>query len=106
MLTTPITFQMNNIISSACSNDCTRLQQEIGHYVAPNSSVAGVMPPINSSSLPTQFSLNHPILARLLCPTEAVGGYDDDLTEYTLCRVFLLPTDLFILELGRSLRMA
>ena len=80
---------MNDIIGSARSNDCTRLQRDIGHYVAPDPSVTAVTPPINGSSSPTQLGLNHPVLACLLCPIDAVDKYDDDLMEYALHHLLL-----------------
>ena len=80
---------MNDIIDLARSNDCTRLWWDIGHYVAPDPSVTAVTPPINGSLSPTQLGLNHPVLACLLCPIEAVDEYDDDPTEYALHHLLL-----------------
>ena len=80
ILTALHAFQMNKIISATRSNDCTRLCREIGTYAAPDPTVAAVSPPIHVGSA-TQLGLNHPVLARMLCPIEAIVEYQADATE-------------------------
>ena len=80
ILTMLHTSQMNKIISATRSNDCTRLRREIGTYAAPDPTVAAVSPLIHGSNA-TQLGLNHPVLARMICPIEAVMEYETDVTE-------------------------
>ena len=78
-------FQMNNIIGTTCSNDSTQLWQEIGHYDMPNPSATSISPPIhNGSASMSHLGVNHPFLACMLCPIEAVEEYENDPTEWVI----------------------
>ncbi|KIJ58069.1 hypothetical protein HYDPIDRAFT_94570 [Hydnomerulius pinastri MD-312] len=70
---------MNGIIRSTRSNDATRLKTVIGHYAAPDPSKAAISPPIyNGSAGRSHMGLNHPVLARYICPIEYLDEFDTD----------------------------
>ena len=71
---------MNRIINATRSNDCTRLRREICTYAAPDPTVSAVSPPIHAGNA-TQLGLNHPVLARMICPIEAIMEYEADVME-------------------------
>ncbi|KAJ8594651.1 hypothetical protein M405DRAFT_808738, partial [Rhizopogon salebrosus TDB-379] len=60
---------MESAISGTRSDGSTRLKTHTGHYVAPNPAGAAVSPPIHDgSNRRTHMGINHPVLARFLCP--------------------------------------
>jgi hypothetical protein len=70
---------MESAISGTRSDDSTRLKTHIGHYVAPNPAEAAVSPPIHDGSgRRTHMGINHPVLARFLCPIGEIARFDED----------------------------
>ena len=72
---------MNSIISSTRTNDSVRLRRYIARYSASDTTAVNPSP---SDSRWDQLGVNHPIFARMLCPIEVVGEYDDNPTMYKL----------------------
>ncbi|KAI6146030.1 hypothetical protein BKA82DRAFT_20491 [Pisolithus tinctorius] len=66
-----IVAEMNITIGQIRSDDATRLRAYIGQYVAPRPLEAGVSPPITSAGSKSGMGVNHPVLARMLCPASA-----------------------------------
>ncbi|KIJ14905.1 hypothetical protein PAXINDRAFT_78100, partial [Paxillus involutus ATCC 200175] len=83
------THQMTTCIGSTRSNDATRLKVWIGHYAAPNPSQATINPPIyTGSATRSHLGVNHPVLARMICPALALELYDSDPIEYvSVCQL-------------------
>ena len=55
-------------------------RREICTYAAPDPTVSAVSPPIHAGNA-TQLGLNHPVLARMICPIEAIMEYEADVME-------------------------
>ncbi|KAG2116899.1 hypothetical protein BD769DRAFT_1313100, partial [Suillus cothurnatus] len=61
------------------SDDSTRLKLQISKYVALNPAKDPVSPPIDDGSgQRTHMGINHPVLARFLCPIGEITRFQDD----------------------------
>ena len=72
---------MNSIIASTRTNDSFRLSRYIARYLASDTTVVNPSP---SDSGWDQLGVNNPTFARMLCPIEVVGEYDNNPTLYKL----------------------
>ncbi|KAH7891070.1 hypothetical protein F5I97DRAFT_2071506 [Phlebopus sp. FC_14] len=73
-----ISSKMNAMIRSTQSNNATRLKTYIPQYAAPNPFKVAFNPPIVSSNGRAEMGLNHPILARWLCPADQLQRFNED----------------------------
>ncbi|KAG1789935.1 uncharacterized protein HD556DRAFT_1446512 [Suillus plorans] len=75
--------KMESVISGTCSDDSTRLKIPICDYVAPNPAEKAVVPPLHdgSSGRRTHLGVNHPVLARFLCPIGEIENFNEDPTS-------------------------
>ncbi|KAH0826082.1 hypothetical protein J3R83DRAFT_5824 [Lanmaoa asiatica] len=70
---------MNKTISMTRSDDTARLKDKIGHYAAPNPAMASLTPPVyTGSGSRSNLGVNHPVLARFLCPITLLATFDED----------------------------
>jgi hypothetical protein len=72
---------MNAMIKATRSSDAARLKLHIAQYTAPNPFKASFDPPIVYKNGRDEMGLNHPILARWLCPVEQLKRFDTDPTQ-------------------------
>ncbi|KAG1789599.1 uncharacterized protein HD556DRAFT_1446826 [Suillus plorans] len=76
-----IVQKMESAISGTRSDDSTRLKIPICDYVAPNPAVKAVVPPLHDGSgRRTHLGMNHPVLARFLCPIGEIESFNEDPT--------------------------
>ncbi|KAG6370493.1 hypothetical protein JVT61DRAFT_11986 [Boletus reticuloceps] len=70
---------MNATIKAVRSNDATRLKTYIAQYASPDPHKPGSLnPPIVVTNGRAELGLNHPILARWLCPADQLDRFDKD----------------------------
>ncbi|KAG6374560.1 hypothetical protein JVT61DRAFT_3909 [Boletus reticuloceps] len=74
-------FKMVDIINNTRSIDATKLKSYIAQYVAPEPQKAALNPPIVNINGQDRMGLKHPVLARFICPMEALAGFDADPIE-------------------------
>ncbi|KAG1720614.1 hypothetical protein EDB19DRAFT_1917834 [Suillus lakei] len=71
--------KMDATISATHSDDASRLKSQISHYVAFNTKDHPICPAIyNGSGLCTHMGINHPVLARFLCPVRELKRFSED----------------------------
>lgn len=76
---------MNTTIKATRSNDATRLKTCIAQYALPNPyKPASLDPPIINANGRAEMGLNHPILARWLCPADQLKRFDENPEQYVL----------------------
>lgn len=74
---------MNVTIKSTRSNDATRLKTYIAQYALPDPyKPASLNPPIINTNGRAEMGLNHPILARWLCPVDQLERFDENPKQY------------------------
>ncbi|KAF8123643.1 hypothetical protein EV363DRAFT_1272524 [Boletus edulis] len=76
-----ITSKMNSIIRSTRSSDATRLKPHIAQYIPFNPFKSQIDPPIVHANGRADMGLNHPVLARFLCPVDQLERYDADVEQ-------------------------
>lgn len=71
---------MQVIIGQVRSEDASHLKPVIGKYAAPNPDDKDLEPPIsaNNHRSRAKMGLNHPQLARMICPVKYLGEYSKD----------------------------
>ncbi|KAG1896790.1 uncharacterized protein F5891DRAFT_983207 [Suillus fuscotomentosus] len=71
--------KMDATISGTRSDDASRLKSQIGHYVAFNTKDHPIRPAIyDGSGSRTHLGINHPVLARFLCPVRELKRFSED----------------------------
>ncbi|KAG1846636.1 hypothetical protein F4604DRAFT_1936308 [Suillus subluteus] len=71
--------KMDATISATRSDDTSRLKSQIGHYAAFNTKDHPIRPAIyDGSGLRTHLGINHPVLARFLCPVRELERFSED----------------------------
>jgi hypothetical protein len=77
---------MQVVIRQVCSEDVSHLKPVIGKYAAPDPDNEDLVPPIsaNSHKSRAKMGLNHPQLARMLCPVKHLAKYSKDPQGYVL----------------------
>jgi len=91
---------MESTISGTRSDDSTRLKIQIGKYAALDPARHPVSPPIDDGSgRRTHMGMNHPVLARFLCPIGEIERFNEDPKGYVLfaCAIIGINID-FTLE--------
>ncbi|KAG6370181.1 hypothetical protein JVT61DRAFT_12328 [Boletus reticuloceps] len=73
-----ITRKMVDIINNTRSIDTTKLKSYIAQYAAPEPNKAALDPPIVNINGRDQLGLKHPVLARFICPMEALAAFDEN----------------------------
>ncbi|KAG1747593.1 hypothetical protein EDB19DRAFT_1630606 [Suillus lakei] len=70
---------MDATISATRSDDASRLKSQIGHYAAFNTKDHPIRPAIyDGSGSRTHMGINHPVLARFLCPVRELKRFSED----------------------------
>ncbi|KAG2124583.1 uncharacterized protein EDB93DRAFT_1098524, partial [Suillus bovinus] len=70
---------MDATISATRSEDTSRLKSQIGHYAAFSTKGHPIHPAIyDGSGSRTHLGINHPVLARFLCPVRELGRFSED----------------------------
>ncbi|KAG1771128.1 hypothetical protein EV702DRAFT_1049032 [Suillus placidus] len=92
--------KMDATISATRSDDTSRLKSQIGHYAAFNTKDHPIHPAIyDGSGLRTHLGINHPVLARFLCPVRELGIFSEDTDKFQCGKVnltaFALPAFLW-----------
>ncbi|KAF9228984.1 hypothetical protein BS17DRAFT_690623 [Gyrodon lividus] len=73
---------MNKAVRSTREDDSAYLKDKIGHYVSLNPAAAALSYPIHTEGGSTShMGLNHPVLARLLCPITVLADFQTDPEE-------------------------
>ncbi|KAG1725157.1 uncharacterized protein EDB91DRAFT_1087218 [Suillus paluster] len=73
--------KMESAILGTHSDDSTHLKMPICDYVAPNPADKAVVPPLHDGSGQcTHLGVNHPVLARFLCPIGEIENFNEDPT--------------------------
>jgi len=77
---------MQVVIGQVRSEDVSHLKPVIGKYAAPDPDDEDLVPPIsaNSHKSRAKMGLNHPQLARMLCPVKHLAEYSKDPQGYVL----------------------
>ncbi|KAG2740252.1 hypothetical protein P692DRAFT_20753714 [Suillus brevipes Sb2] len=71
--------KMDTVISATRSDDTSRLKSQIGHYAAFNTKDNPIRPAIyDGSGSRTHMGINHPVLARFLCPVRELKAFSED----------------------------
>ncbi|KAG1733553.1 hypothetical protein EDB19DRAFT_1911541 [Suillus lakei] len=71
--------KMDATISATRSDDASRLKSQIGHYAAFNTKDHPIRPAISDGSgSRTHMGINHPVLARFLCPVRELKRFSED----------------------------
>ena len=66
-------------IKNTRSTDASRLKALIPKYASPNPlDVTIIKPPIVVTKSKAEMGLNHPLLARWLCPIDRLDEFDED----------------------------
>jgi hypothetical protein len=74
-----VVVQMNTTIKAIRSNDATRLKTYMAQYASPDPyKPRSLNPPIVVTNGRAKLGLNHPILARWLCPADQLDQFDKD----------------------------
>ena len=70
---------MNGHIKAIRSTDASHLKNSVPRYALPDPNKPNSLdPPIVTSNDRAEMGLNHPILARWLCPAEYLESFDED----------------------------
>ncbi|KAG6377893.1 hypothetical protein JVT61DRAFT_14680 [Boletus reticuloceps] len=76
---TAICSKMNTDIKGTRSSDATHLKSSIPRYCLPNPyDPTSLSPPIINGKGRAEMGLNHPVLARWLCPADQLEAFDED----------------------------
>ncbi|KAG8221170.1 hypothetical protein J3R82DRAFT_2727 [Butyriboletus roseoflavus] len=71
-------FEINKAISETRSSDSAQLHEKLSTYILQNLKVNTMKSAINASIAKSELGLNHPQLARYLCPMESMAIFDKD----------------------------
>ncbi|KAG1801428.1 uncharacterized protein HD556DRAFT_1304535 [Suillus plorans] len=99
----PYITAISSSMSSQRSDDFSSLKYSMLEYILANCSTDTLQPPIPKSSCKSNRGVNHPRLARELCPKKWLNEFDDDadlqallIEGYNVCKMehglFWLPT--------------
>jgi hypothetical protein len=73
---------MISTIRTTRSSDATRLKPHIAQYSIPfNPFKSQIDPPVINANGRVDMGLNHPVLARFLCPVDQLERYDADIEQ-------------------------
>lgn len=74
---------MSGEIKNTRSTDASRLKFFIPKYASPDpDNLSIIKPPIVVTKSKAELGLNHPLLARWLCPIDRLEEYDEDPAPY------------------------
>lgn len=86
---TDFIHQMDTVISATRSDDTSRLKSQIGHYAAFNTKDHPIRPAIyDGSGSRTHMGINHPVLARFLCPVRELKAFSEDADQWVFVSKF------------------
>ncbi|KAG8218888.1 hypothetical protein J3R82DRAFT_4567 [Butyriboletus roseoflavus] len=78
---TAITSKMNMTIRTTRSSDAIHLKPHITQYILFNPFKSQINPPIINANGRADMGLNHPVLARFLCPVDQLERFDTDIEQ-------------------------